>query len=430
MKRYFLSCLFVILLLGCTDARQEPKANLAWVNLAHLNHLYEEIEIAGQDMAIIHIYSEYPDYGWVDANQEGIACVDDVARAAVVYLRHFELTGDVASLGRARKLLAFCCFMQADDGQFYNFIRADRSINSEGKTSLKSFGWWAARGLWALGEGYRVFLERDTHYAHILENHIRRSFAMIDTLLANYPQVDVADGFLAPRWLLYNSAADATSELMLGLSAYAEASGDTTVRGYLRKFGEGLLHMQLSRDDLPPGVHLSWGSVWHAWGNSQTQALARTGRLLHDASFLESAKLEAAQFYPYWVRENFPREMRFMRTTRNGNVSIEQTLQFDQIAYGMRPPIVGAILLHAITGDEVFAGMAAEIGAWFFGKNPLGTAMYDPATGRCFDGILSETDLNRNAGAESTIEALYAILEIEADPAAKAALANYIRTLK
>ena len=35
--------------------------------------------------------------------------------------------------------------------------------------------------------------------------------------------------------------------------------------------------------------------------------------------------------------------------------------------------------------------------------------MYDPATGRCYDGINSPVDINRNSGAESTIEALLAL---------------------
>ncbi|NUM78481.1 hypothetical protein HUU40_29325, partial [candidate division KSB1 bacterium] len=120
---------------------------LRLTNLSHLNSLYEEIKIGGQPMAIIHIYSEYPDYKWVDDSDEGIACVDDAARAAVVYLRHFEVTGDTTSLGRARKLIDFCRYLQAEDGLFYNFIFADHSINREGQTSFKSLGWWAARGV-------------------------------------------------------------------------------------------------------------------------------------------------------------------------------------------------------------------------------------------------------------------------------------------
>jgi hypothetical protein len=44
--------------------------------------------------------------------------------------------------------------------------------------------------------------------------------------------------------------------------------------------------------------------------------------------------------------------------------------------------------------------------------------MYDPDTGRCFDGLEDGNTINRNAGAESTIEALATILEIEQHPQA------------
>src|SRR5690349_2873455 len=116
------------------------------INLAHLNFLVEDVDIAGQPMAITHIYSESPKYEWVDASGEGIAAVDDAARAALVYLTDYESTGDPASLDKARRLLNFVLYMQAEDGQFYNFI-LDRAgtINQTGNTSFKSSGWWAAR---------------------------------------------------------------------------------------------------------------------------------------------------------------------------------------------------------------------------------------------------------------------------------------------
>ena len=67
------------------------------VNFGHLDHLTEKISFQGDSVNIVHIYSNYPDYAWVGAAEsgpEGIACVDDAARAAVVSLRHYELTKD------------------------------------------------------------------------------------------------------------------------------------------------------------------------------------------------------------------------------------------------------------------------------------------------------------------------------------------------
>jgi hypothetical protein len=44
--------------------------------------------------------------------------------------------------------------------------------------------------------------------------------------------------------------------------------------------------------------------------------------------------------------------------------------------------------------------------------------MYDPLTGRCFDGITDSATINRNSGAESTIEALYTLVELRRYPEA------------
>ncbi|MFQ5865111.1 MAG: hypothetical protein ACE5IW_07780 [bacterium] len=424
MLRQFLVFAFLLPFFSCKNESLRLNVELKLVNLTHLNHLYEPVVIEGREMAIIHIYSEYPDYGWVDADDEGIACVDDAARAAVVYLRHFEIAGDSSSLNRARKLLDFCRYMQDADGQFYNFIFTDHSINREGKTSHKSFGWWAARGLWALGEGFRVFSEQHPSYAAILEKHIRKTFVHIDTLLAHYPKIEEMNGFKAPKWLLYNSAADATSELMLGLAAYAESSGDSKLKGYLKTFAKGLIEMQMGDEHtFPYGLFLSWNNVWHGWGNSQTQALAYVSKIIEDEDIQKAAMREASFFYPFWMNKEFPREFKFLH---EDTIRIEKADKFSQIAYAVRPTVVGALRLFEITKEDRFAELAGELVTWFFGNNPAKVQMYDPKTGRCFDGILSETEINRNSGAESTIEALYSILEVEANSIAKSKLDQYL----
>ena len=57
---------------------------------------------------------------------------------------------------------------------------------------------------------------------------------------------------------------------------------------------------------------------------------------------------------------------------------------------------------------------------WFLGANAAGTAIYDEATGRGLDGIdqPSGKGVNRNAGAESTIESLLALGAVAAEPEA------------
>ncbi len=54
--------------------------------------------------------------------------------------------------------------------------------------------------------------------------------------------------------------------------------------------------------------------------------------------------------------------------------------------------------------------------------------MYDPHTGRCFDGINSTDKINENSGAESTIEALLTLIRIEQNPTARLNLFEYMNT--
>lgn len=418
--------LFSIPFIIFCDFQQESKQKFVLINFDHLRHLTESVQTAdGWNFDIVHIYAEYPDYERTAATGEGIACIDDAARVAVIYLRYFELSGDTVSLQRAKALLEFCRYMQTEDGQFYNFINKDYSINRTGRTSRKSFDPWAARAVWALGTGYRIFKEVDPLYADTLKMHLERSFGQIELMLQNYPETVAIAGFKIPQWLIHQNAADATAEMMLGLIDYVKVSGDSVVPGYLKKLADGLLKIQIQDTTSPAyGAFLSWQNIWHGWGNCQSQALAELYKIDPDQRYLNAVLRETNHFYKYWQTKGYPNSITFLK---EDSVQIEHIQKYEQIAYAFRTVILGCLRAHEITSDPIFAERAAEIAAWFFGKNPASTRMYDPATGRCFDGINSENDVNRNSGAESTIEALYAIMEIEANRIAINRLNNSVR---
>lgn len=404
--------LSVFVLSFCVVFSQEKKS---LVNFGHLEHLTEEIQFAGEQVGIVHVYANFPTYEWVEAkgsDAEGIACVDDAARAAVLYLRHFELRGDTLSLAKAKLLLRFVMKMQTDDGMFYNFIHVDHSINRDGKTSYKSFGWWAARGVWCFGLGYRVMKLVDSPFADELERRIQRTFPHIDTLLFKYSRTTSHGTFQSPQWLLYEEAADATTELLLGLTEYYSASGNRHVKGYIKSLCEGLILMQGGDfRTFPYGLHRSWQTVWHMWGNGQTQTLASAGTVMKERRLFKSAEKEARSFYSRLLIEGFMKEMDVAKPgTRK---------DYEQIAYGIRPMAVGLIRLYEATKNEEYLKMAGLAASWLVGNNVLGERMYHPATGRCFDGITDSVTVNKNSGAESTIEALMTILEVERYPQAE-----------
>lgn len=394
-------------LLACLAPAQ---IRLAHVNFSHLQHLTESILFLGDTVDIVHVYSNYPDYDWADAKEsgpEGIACVDDAARAAVLYLRTFELTGDRSSLLRAKALLMFVSKMQAEDGTFYNFILADHSINREGRTSIKSFGWWAARAVWCMGLGMRVLADVDPPFASMLKERVERTFPSIDSLMRRYGRYETSGRYRIPHWLLYESGSDVTSELLLGLREYYAVTHSPQVRHYIRNFTDGIMMMQDgSARAFPWGLHRSWRTMWHMWGNDQTQALASTATLMKGEGLTQSSEREAKGFYSRLLIDGFMKEMDVKDSAG--------TREFEQIAYAVRPMTVGLLRLYDVTGHSSYLAMAGLAASWLFGNNVARRAMYDDSTGRCYDGIRDSSTINMNSGAESTIEALYTLVEIGA----------------
>ncbi|MCB0263795.1 MAG: glycoside hydrolase family 9 protein [Calditrichaeota bacterium] len=403
---FILYLLSFILFISC-GKETPPAPPETQINLAHLDHLYGETVMNGDTVGFIVIYAEAPDYEWVVAPGEGLACVDDVARAAVVYLNDAQQNGTPASEQKLRRLLKFLIHMQAPNGLFYNFIFDDHSINTTRENSQPLPNWWAWRSLWALAEAYPFYQKNDPDFAKTLDETIQKMMPEIDALLENYPQIEMANGFPKPQWIPYG-AADQSSVLLLGLTAYHRTTGDAQIAEKMRKIGEGIIKMQLNHEGFfADGALLSWENVWHAWGNSQAHALINAGMALQDAAMIDAGVKEVRLFQPYLLAQNFIREIRF---TRNGDdISAEKTVKFEQIAYDIRPMVMAALAAHQATGEQQYTDQAAQLMQWFFGKNPAGAVIYDAATGRGYDGINDAKTVNRNSGAESTIESLLAL---------------------
>ena len=85
--------------------------------------------------------------------------------------------------------------------------------------------------------------------------------------------------------------------------------------------------------------------------------------------------------------------------------------------------VFAALEAHKITGEKKYAVYAANYAGWFFGDNNQNEQIYFPDTGICFDG-LNENSVNNNSGAESTIEALLLLQEIEQNEIAFSTLIN------
>jgi len=427
MKSLFkliVTVLFIVIIISCNGCVKNQNTNTSLVNLSHLDHLFEEIEIDNKSMAIIHIYADYPDYKWIDAPGEGTACIDDVTRAAIVFLRHYKYTGEQSSLAKAKKLLDFVLYMQAPNGMFYNFIFSDLTINKTRSNSVPKTDWWAWRAIWAMSEAISVFEKTDNNYSDKLRMGVQKTFPLIDSLLQNYPNKEISKKILYPGWLPNGTAADQASVLMLGLDAYYKSIQDTAVKRRLEWIGQGIIAMQKGDSlNAPYNAFLSWQNKWHAYGNSQASALLQAGGTVDNKNFISSGIAEVKYFYPYLKNKNHLNQ--FSVEFINNQFELTDISQFAQIAYGIRPMVLACLKAYEHTKNENFARQAGEIASWLLGQNISGLPMYDPQTGRCFDGIEDSEKINKNSGAESTIEALLTLIEIENNPIARKVLDKY-----
>lgn len=95
--------------------------------------------------------------------------------------------------------------------------------------------------------------------------------------------------------------------------------------------------------------------------------------------------------------------------------------RFDQQPLEAQATVLAAADALRLTGAPEWLGEAQRAFAWFLGRNDLGLALYDPATGGCRDGLESDR-VNQNQGAESTLAFLLARLALQrATPASATA---------
>jgi hypothetical protein len=389
------------------------------INLEHLQRLTEIVEWDGERVALVHIYSEAPDYLWVDASGEGISCVDDAARAALVYLGFYERTGDRLALDLARACLNFVLHLQASDGEYYNFVYdREGTLNTAGHTSYKAWGWWAARGQWALAAGYRIFSDEDTAYAAKLQRAYLLGEEALQRAIGPVGAYDELHGVKIPSWLVGNGS-DLSALAILGLAEYYQIEPNSRTKQLMTNLANGVANYQLGGPgEYPYQAHPSTTTsttLWHAWGSHQGHALALAGQLLGREDWIESARREAEVFFVRLLANDPINEM--LPLPQRGG----------QIAYGIQVIVSAFEALYQATGNEQYARYAGLAASWFFGNNMAAVPMYDSRTGRCFDGIDGPNTfrVNYNAGAESTIEALYALLVVDRDPIA----AQYLELL-
>ena len=373
------------------------------VNLTHALNLVDSVEVSGKTLYYITIYSNYPDYKPVAAINEGISCVDDVGRFMEVLESEILLSGNYSVLPIARGMTEFLLYMCRDDGLWYNFIDENGEINTSHVNSQADFGWWATRGIRGLTAAYFIFKQfpEERDLLDQIDKCLEITLKQMDTDLAIYPQKVTGEFGLVPAWLI-KSAPDMNSELLLALCKL-QRSGDFDLLPAIKQIAEGLIGFQYQNKGHPlNGMYFCWHNTWHAWGANQPTSLLEAYKLTNDSTLLNSVRIWADNFVPFLVEHNLPNEITLQT---DGSY---QLVELPQIAYGINALYSGIQTLADISGEDRYQRYAERVFRWFSGANLAKEQMYWPKTGITFDGINEDKIVNRNSGAESTIEGLLA----------------------
>ncbi len=351
---------------------------------------------------------------------QGAFNADDVTRAAVVYLRHWQQTGDATSRQKAFDLLRAVAYFQTSSGpnagNVVLWMQTDGTLNpspvvhEEPDPSDSAESYWLARTVWALGEGYAAFRGSDPAFAGFLKDRLDLSVGAVQRQpLARYGQFRNIDGEQSPAWLIADGG-DASAEAVLGLSAYVRTGSATpAARDALVKLASGIA--ALGGGDArswPFGAVRPWvlsRSIWHGWGSQMPAALARASVALGDASLAAVATRDSAVFDPWMLTSGGP-----------DNGRLPTRVDRSQITYGVDSRLQSLLATAEVTGSTGLRRLAGVMAAWYFGANASGQPAYDPTTGRSVDGIQADGSVNHNAGAESTIHGLLSMLALDANP--------------
>ncbi|NUR57900.1 MAG: hypothetical protein HOV87_04240 [Catenulispora sp.] len=344
-----------------------------------------------------------------DTYGQGAYNADDLARASVVYLRHWTQFREAASLDAARDLLRTLAFLQSPNGNVVLWMQPDGTLHPSATPvdipdpSDSGPSYWLARTVWALGEGYAVFRHADRQFAAFLRGRLELAIGALERqVLPRYGQDNVVDGRRLPAWLIVDGA-DATSEAVLGLAAYVRSGGSARARRALARFAEGIAGMSAGSARVWPfRALLPWGESicdWHAWGAQMSSALAAASAALGEPALLVPAIGDTAGFTPLLMTSGGP-----------DNGWLPAPIDRSQIAYGVDARLQ-ALLAVDRPGTQ---HLAAFVAAWYFGANRAGQPMYDSASGRTYDGISGTGVINRNCGAESTIHGQLSMLALDA----------------
>jgi glycosyltransferase involved in cell wall biosynthesis len=340
-----------------------PPLSLPEVRLDHLLRLTDNTGI------MQHATRGIPDrrYGY---------STDDIGRALVVILMHYQQFQEPGVLSLAEIYLSFLSHAQLDDGRFHNFMDYSRHFLDE-VGSEDTLG----RALWGLGyavmaghnEGFRTLarelFEKGNNAAHRLTFPRAMAYAICGLYyyLQHYP------GATAMKRTL-------------------QALADNLVGLYEKNREEGWFWLEpfltYANAKIPHSLLLAYCALNHdryLWvGKESLDFLTHT---LYNGEYFDLIGNQG------WYYKGKKRALYSQQPIDAGYL------------------VEAYVTAYEITKQEDYRQWALTAFEWFLGRNRLGIPLYDFSRAACYDGLDSH-GINVNQGAESIICFLLALLNL------------------
>jgi hypothetical protein len=332
--------------------------------LSHLTFLTRHIEGTRPEAQALAVYAEpmgtgfrpVPADGW---DHEGVACVDDAARAVVLYCKLWRDHRCPWLRPAIAGLLNFVRGLQRDDGAFANFILDwTGSPNLTSPTSRPGGPWWTARAMRALAYSLQSFDSEDVRRAFLLGRPWMHQYQSISALAvaidAELDYWQVTQDPLAAHFCL---------------NAAEEIAG--------RRDGR-----VLADDSAQPRF----------WGHHQERALIRVALAFDRPPLAEIAVRSAFELFGPAIGVGF--------------AARKQTVPYEVSC------AAGAFdAVYRVAGDERARELADLARAWFHGRNAASSPVYDSVRQLAYDGVDGDC-VSRNSGAEANLEAAFALYAV------------------
>lgn len=291
---------------------------------------------------------------------EGVACVDDAARACGLLCRLWAATGNDALRRWAEGLLDFVLWMNDGDGHWHNFIYDWHGTrNTDGPTSAAGVNFWQARAICALAEVNLLF-GQDCARAILTD--------ALNAAASASPPSDVRS--IQAMGALYLLQRSPDPWLSMRLAAWCDEL-IACQRG-------GMLMNSPDERGRP-----------HLWGHIQEAVLVDASVALDRADLLTIAVSSAEAVFVEVIESGF--DLPHIHS------------------YDVQSAVFVMDRLAAVTGRPQYAELAQKARHWFDGRNPAGAAVLDRATDRVADG-LDDGRVSDGSGAEANVTAGLALL--------------------